>query len=44
MPVQLQWGLNNEENATLKYKDQVENKENVNKFLVLLHGEYNILV
>ena len=29
MPVQLQWGLNNEENATLKYKDQVENKENV---------------
>ena len=29
MPVQLQWGLNNEENATLKCKDQVENKENV---------------
>ena len=29
MPVQLQWGLNNEENATLKYKGQIENKENV---------------
>ena len=27
--MRLQWGFNHEENASLKYKDQIENKENL---------------